>query len=169
MQTFHIRYRNTQGTLMRILNAASRRGLDIPAVQAEAGRARPSGHAVARSQSEAGRPALSRVVFDHGCHSRWSGRGASRRMVGAASARRSVTGGIPGSRGRISLRNRWASMTSLGKRHAHWGTRKAGSPFFVQRQVSRFQSCRSCKLQQLCKICRCFIDIRGSNFATLKL
>ncbi len=36
MQSFHIRYRNTQGTLMRILNAASRRGLDIPAVQAEA-------------------------------------------------------------------------------------------------------------------------------------
>jgi acetolactate synthase regulatory subunit len=36
MQSFHIRYRNTQGTLMRILNAASRRGLDIPTVQAEA-------------------------------------------------------------------------------------------------------------------------------------
>jgi acetolactate synthase small subunit len=36
---FHIRYRNTQGTLMRILNAASRRGLDLPAVHAEA-----SGH-----------------------------------------------------------------------------------------------------------------------------
>ena len=35
MQTFHIRYRNTQGTLMRILNAASRRGLDLPVVQAE--------------------------------------------------------------------------------------------------------------------------------------
>jgi acetolactate synthase small subunit len=35
MQTFHIQYRNTQGTLMRILNAASRRGLDLPAVQAE--------------------------------------------------------------------------------------------------------------------------------------
>ena len=34
---FHIRYRNTQGTLMRILNAASRRGLDLPAVHAEAG------------------------------------------------------------------------------------------------------------------------------------
>lgn len=33
---FHIRYRNTQGTLMRILNAASRRGLDLPMVQAEA-------------------------------------------------------------------------------------------------------------------------------------
>ena len=29
---FHIRYRNTQGTLMRILNAVSRRGLDLPAV-----------------------------------------------------------------------------------------------------------------------------------------
>jgi len=36
MQSFHIRYRNTQGTLMRILNAASRRGLDLPAVRAEA-------------------------------------------------------------------------------------------------------------------------------------
>ena len=36
MQAFQIRYRNTQGTLMRILNAASRRGLDIPSVHAEA-------------------------------------------------------------------------------------------------------------------------------------
>ena len=36
MQAFHIRYRNTQGTLMRILNAASRRGLDLPSVVAEA-------------------------------------------------------------------------------------------------------------------------------------
>jgi hypothetical protein len=36
MQAFHIGYRNTQGTLMRILNAASRRGLDLPSVQAEA-------------------------------------------------------------------------------------------------------------------------------------
>lgn len=35
MRTFHIRYRNTQGTLMRILNAASRRALDLPLVQAE--------------------------------------------------------------------------------------------------------------------------------------
>ena len=35
-QAFHICYRNTQGTLMRILNAASRRGLDIPSVQAAA-------------------------------------------------------------------------------------------------------------------------------------
>ena len=35
MQAFHIRYRNTQGTLMRILNAASRRGLDMPSVQAD--------------------------------------------------------------------------------------------------------------------------------------
>ena len=32
---FHIRYRNTQGTLMRILNAASRRALDLPLVKAE--------------------------------------------------------------------------------------------------------------------------------------
>ncbi|HET9407336.1 MAG TPA: hypothetical protein VFO39_08870 [Candidatus Sulfotelmatobacter sp.] len=35
MQAFHIRYRNTQGTLMRILNAASRRGLDLMSVHAE--------------------------------------------------------------------------------------------------------------------------------------
>jgi acetolactate synthase small subunit len=35
MQSFYIRYRNTQGTLMRILNAASRRALDLPVVQAE--------------------------------------------------------------------------------------------------------------------------------------
>jgi len=39
MHTFQIRYRNTQGTLMRILNAASRRALDVPYVQAE-----PNGH-----------------------------------------------------------------------------------------------------------------------------
>ena len=36
MQSFQVRYRNTQGTLMRILNAASRRGLDFPSVLAEA-------------------------------------------------------------------------------------------------------------------------------------
>jgi len=36
MQAFQIRYRNTQGTLMRILNAASRRALDIPTVHAGA-------------------------------------------------------------------------------------------------------------------------------------
>jgi acetolactate synthase small subunit len=35
MHIFHIRYRNTQGTLMRILSAASRRGIDLPYVQAE--------------------------------------------------------------------------------------------------------------------------------------
>ena len=34
MQIFTIRYRNTQGTQMRNLNAVSRRGLDIPAVSA---------------------------------------------------------------------------------------------------------------------------------------
>jgi len=39
MHIFHIRYRNTQGTLMRILTAASRRGIDTPYVQAE-----PRGH-----------------------------------------------------------------------------------------------------------------------------
>jgi acetolactate synthase small subunit len=37
MHTFHIRYRNTQGTLMRILIAASRRALDMPYVRAEPG------------------------------------------------------------------------------------------------------------------------------------
>ncbi|MFZ0771592.1 MAG: hypothetical protein WCA49_15535 [Candidatus Sulfotelmatobacter sp.] len=36
MQVFHIRYRNAQGTLMRILNAVSRRGLDLTSVHAEA-------------------------------------------------------------------------------------------------------------------------------------
>ncbi len=36
MQAFHIHYRNTQGTLMRILNAVSRRGLEMPSVHAEA-------------------------------------------------------------------------------------------------------------------------------------
>jgi len=36
MNVFYIHYRNTQGTLMRILNAASRRGIDMPYVQAEA-------------------------------------------------------------------------------------------------------------------------------------
>jgi acetolactate synthase small subunit len=35
MHAFHIRYRNTQGTLMRIINAASRRALDMPYVQAK--------------------------------------------------------------------------------------------------------------------------------------
>jgi len=35
MQIFHVRYRNTQGTLMRILSAIARRGLDLPYVQAE--------------------------------------------------------------------------------------------------------------------------------------
>jgi hypothetical protein len=36
MNAFHIRYRNTQGTLMRILNGASRRALDLHYVHAEA-------------------------------------------------------------------------------------------------------------------------------------
>jgi acetolactate synthase small subunit len=35
MQVFHVRYRNAQGALMRILNAASRRGLDLMSVHAE--------------------------------------------------------------------------------------------------------------------------------------
>ena len=34
MHAFHIHYHNTQGTLMRILTAVSRRGLDMPYVQA---------------------------------------------------------------------------------------------------------------------------------------
>jgi acetolactate synthase regulatory subunit len=36
MHVFHIHYRNTQGTLMRILTAVSRRGIEIPYVQASA-------------------------------------------------------------------------------------------------------------------------------------
>jgi len=36
MNAFTIRYRNTQGTLMRILNAASRRALELHYVNAEA-------------------------------------------------------------------------------------------------------------------------------------
>jgi acetolactate synthase small subunit len=35
MHAFHIYYRNTQGTLMRILTAVSRRGIELPYVQAE--------------------------------------------------------------------------------------------------------------------------------------
>jgi acetolactate synthase small subunit len=35
MQVFHIRYRNSQGALMRILNAVSRRGIDLNSVHAE--------------------------------------------------------------------------------------------------------------------------------------
>jgi len=35
MHVFQIRYRNTQGTLMRVLTAATRRGIDLPYVQAE--------------------------------------------------------------------------------------------------------------------------------------
>jgi len=35
MHVFHIRYRDTQGTLMRILNAATRRGIDMPYVLAQ--------------------------------------------------------------------------------------------------------------------------------------
>jgi acetolactate synthase regulatory subunit len=34
MHAFHIHYRNTQGTLMRILTAVSRRGLEIPYMHA---------------------------------------------------------------------------------------------------------------------------------------
>jgi acetolactate synthase regulatory subunit len=39
MHAFHIHYRNTQGTLMRILTAISRRGLETPYLHASA-----SGH-----------------------------------------------------------------------------------------------------------------------------
>ena len=35
MHAFHIHYRNTQGTLMRILTAVSRRGIEIPYLHAE--------------------------------------------------------------------------------------------------------------------------------------
>ena len=35
MQMFHVRYRNSQGALMRILNAVSRRGLELTSVHAE--------------------------------------------------------------------------------------------------------------------------------------
>jgi acetolactate synthase small subunit len=35
MQQFHVRYRNAQGALMRILNAVSRRGIDLTSVHAE--------------------------------------------------------------------------------------------------------------------------------------
>ncbi len=34
MHAFHIHYRNTQGTLMRILTAVSRRGIEVPYVHA---------------------------------------------------------------------------------------------------------------------------------------
>ncbi|MBV9181717.1 MAG: hypothetical protein JO356_10420 [Acidobacteria bacterium] len=36
MKAFHIRYRNTQGTLMRILTAVSRRGIEVPYLHAAA-------------------------------------------------------------------------------------------------------------------------------------
>jgi acetolactate synthase small subunit len=36
MHVFHVHYRNTQGTLMRVLNAVSRRGIELPYVQAAA-------------------------------------------------------------------------------------------------------------------------------------
>jgi acetolactate synthase small subunit len=35
MHAFHIHYRNTQGTLMRILTAVSRRAIEIPYLHAE--------------------------------------------------------------------------------------------------------------------------------------
>ena len=35
MQLFNVRYRNAQGALMRILNAVSRRGLELTSVHAE--------------------------------------------------------------------------------------------------------------------------------------
>jgi len=36
MHAFHIHYRNTQGTLMRILTAVSRRALDVHYIRAAA-------------------------------------------------------------------------------------------------------------------------------------
>jgi len=39
MHAFHIHYRNTQGTLMRVLTAVSRRGLEMPYVHSA-----PNGH-----------------------------------------------------------------------------------------------------------------------------
>jgi len=36
MNAFHIHYRNTQGTLIRILTAVSRRGIEMPYVHASA-------------------------------------------------------------------------------------------------------------------------------------
>lgn len=36
MHAFHIQYRNTQGTLMRILTAVSRRGIEVPYVHSAA-------------------------------------------------------------------------------------------------------------------------------------
>ncbi len=39
MHAFHIHYRNMQGTLMRILTAVSRRGIEVPYVHAS-----PAGH-----------------------------------------------------------------------------------------------------------------------------
>jgi acetolactate synthase small subunit len=42
MQAFHIHYRNTQGTLMRILTAVSRRALDITYVHAQAAPIEPN-------------------------------------------------------------------------------------------------------------------------------
>jgi len=36
MHAFHIEYHNTQGTLMRILTAVSRRGLEVPYVHSAA-------------------------------------------------------------------------------------------------------------------------------------
>ena len=35
MKTYHVRYRNTQGTLIRILTAVQRRTIDLPFVHAE--------------------------------------------------------------------------------------------------------------------------------------
>ena len=36
MKAFHVYYRNTQGTLMRILTAVSRRGIEVPYLHAAA-------------------------------------------------------------------------------------------------------------------------------------
>ena len=94
MQTFHIRYRNTQGTLMRILNAASRRALDLPVVQAE-----PAEHdhqvtlALEVNQKQVGQ-LVPRVVWDRGRHQGQLGHGARDRVDGAASSSRRADGRI---------------------------------------------------------------------------
>ena len=69
MHSFHIRYRNTQGTLMRILNAASRRALDLPKVLAEAGE---HDHQVTKAQHVQREPATT-WVDGHGVVPPWVG------------------------------------------------------------------------------------------------
>src|SRR5579871_1050665 len=95
MQLFHIRYRNAQGALMRILNAVSRRGLDFTSVHAEYDGQQ---HSVTMllQVTPADWSAVPRVVRDRGCDSCARGRGGARkrsRRVGAASASSCRVGG----------------------------------------------------------------------------